>query len=79
MATGKRFIFQPYLETVETTGEWSSIHFGSELSHCVQKVPVAGDYRVQDDFGASDRFVDPSEVPEMLEISQRVMNYSQSI
>ncbi|MDP6933746.1 MAG: hypothetical protein QGG40_12560, partial [Myxococcota bacterium] len=33
----------------------SAIFFDGELSHTVQKVPVPGDYRVQDDWGATDR------------------------
>jgi len=47
-------ILQPYLRSVETRGEWSAVFLDGRLSHCVRKVPVSGDYRVQDDFGASD-------------------------
>jgi hypothetical protein len=47
-------ILQPYLPAVETFGEVSAISFGGVLSHAVRKIPVSGDYRVQDDFGASD-------------------------
>jgi hypothetical protein len=45
---------QPYLEAVETEGELSAIFIGDQFTHGVQKIPVPGDYRVQDDFGASD-------------------------
>ena len=45
---------QPYLESVETEGELTAIFIDGELTHGVQKIPVSGDYRVQDDFGASD-------------------------
>jgi len=45
---------QPYLARVETEGERSAIFFDGAFSHAVVKVPVPGDYRVQDDFGASD-------------------------
>lgn len=45
---------QPYLHHVETKGELSVIFLGGEISHAVQKIPVPGDYRVQDDFGAKD-------------------------
>jgi len=48
-------MIQPYLASVETEGEYSCIDFGSRLSHGVQKIPVPGDYRVQDDFGATDK------------------------
>ncbi len=46
---------QPYLEQVESHGEESMIFFDGEYSHSVRKVPVPGDYRVQDDFGATDQ------------------------
>lgn len=55
----KEMILQPYLERVETEGEFSAIYFGGVFSHCVQKIPVCGDYRVQDDYGASDRSIEP--------------------
>ncbi|MEY3012728.1 MAG: hypothetical protein RIT45_1463 [Pseudomonadota bacterium] len=48
------YLLQPYLETVETFGEVSAIVLGGVYSHGVRKVPVPGDYRVQDDYGASD-------------------------
>ena len=47
-------MLQPYLQSVETDGELSALYFDGEFSHGVRKVPVPGDYRVQDDFGASD-------------------------
>lgn len=53
-------ILQPYLSSVETTGEVSLIWFGGEFSHGVRKIPVPGDYRVQDDFGAKDEPYVPS-------------------
>ena len=36
------------LERVERDGEVSAIYFDGAFSHGVRKVPVAGDYRVQD-------------------------------
>ena len=47
-------MLQPYLPRVETEGELSAIFVDGELTHAVRKVPVPGDYRVQDDFGAKD-------------------------
>ncbi len=47
-------MIQPYLERVETEGELSAIFIDGEITHTVRKIPVPGDYRVQDDFGASD-------------------------
>lgn len=51
-------LLQPYLEGVETEGELSVIRIDGEFTHAVRKVPVAGDYRVQDDFGASDMAIE---------------------
>ncbi len=48
-------LLQPYLASVETEGELSVLFVDGEPTHGVQKLPVAGDYRVQDDFGALDR------------------------
>ncbi len=50
-------MLQPYLPSVESTGELSMICFDGRPSHAVRKVPVPGDYRVQDDFGASDHAI----------------------
>jgi glutathione synthase/RimK-type ligase-like ATP-grasp enzyme len=49
------FILQPYLKRVEVDGEISALFFGGVFSHAVQKIPVPGDYRVQDDWGATDK------------------------
>ena len=45
---------QPYLQSVETEGELTAVFIDGAYTHGVQKIPVKGDYRVQDDFGASD-------------------------
>jgi glutathione synthase/RimK-type ligase-like ATP-grasp enzyme len=47
-------MLQPYLSSVETEGERSAVFVDGAFSHCVRKIPVPGDYRVQDDFGARD-------------------------
>lgn len=53
-------MLQPYLTTVESFGEVSLLYIDGMLSHSVRKVPVEGDYRVQDDYGASDEIFEPS-------------------
>lgn len=47
-------LLQPYLAAVETMGERSAIVIDGVVTHWVRKIPVPGDYRVQDDHGASD-------------------------
>jgi hypothetical protein len=56
-------MLQPFLAPVLTRGEWSAVFVDGAITHCVRKVPVPGDYRVQDDFGASDEpwLPDPDE------------------
>jgi glutathione synthase/RimK-type ligase-like ATP-grasp enzyme len=51
---GLGYMLQPYLEKVETEGELSVIVIDGAISHGVRKVPVPGDYRVQEDWGALD-------------------------
>ena len=68
---------QPYIASVETEGELSAIFIDGEFAHGVQKIPVKGDYRVQDDFGASDTpytFTD-EEIQMMREVLQYVPDY----
>lgn len=44
-------LLQPYLPTIETLGETSLLYFGDHLSHAVNKRPVAGEFRIQEEFG----------------------------
>jgi glutathione synthase/RimK-type ligase-like ATP-grasp enzyme len=44
-------LVQPYLDRVESVGELSLVFFGGQFSHAVCKVPPAGDFRVQVNWG----------------------------
>lgn len=44
-------MIQPYLPTIESEGETSLLFFGGRLSHVVGKRPVAGEFRVQVQYG----------------------------
>ena len=66
-------VLQPYLTNVETFGETSGIFFDGKLSHGTRKIPVKGDFRVQDDYGASDY---PYHLtPQELELAQAAIDY----
>jgi len=69
---------QPYIESVETTGELSAIFIDGKFTHGVQKIPVKGDYRVQDDFGASDvpYNFSQSEIADMCITLEKVPEYA---
>ena len=69
----QRMMLQPYLKSVETLGEYSAIYFGGRFSHAVRKVPVAGDYRVQDDYGAFDEGIEPPE--ELVHLAQKALEH----
>jgi len=52
---GRDFMVQPYLASVEAEGELSLIWIdGVGVTHGVRKVPARGDFRVQEDHGATD-------------------------
>jgi glutathione synthase/RimK-type ligase-like ATP-grasp enzyme len=42
---------QPYLPSVETEGEVSVVLIDGQVSHVVRKRPVAGEFRIQEQFG----------------------------
>lgn len=58
-AVGRPMMLQPYLPAVETEGELSAVVIDGRITHGVRKVPVPGDYRVQDDHGAHDEPWEP--------------------
>ena len=64
-------MIQPYLDRVETHGEDSIMLVDGEITHAVRKTPVPGDYRVQDDFGASDAPMRPDD--DESDLARRIM------
>ncbi len=56
-------MLQPYLSAVERLGEVSVVVLDGVASHAVRKLPVAGDYRVQEDFGAVDQSLPLEDAP----------------
>ena len=64
-------MLQPFLGEVLVRGEWSAVFVDGVITHCVRKIPVAGDYRVQDDFGARDEPFEPTRAER--ELAQRTM------
>ncbi|RZA20853.1 MAG: transporter [Lysobacteraceae bacterium] len=50
-APGTTMLVQPYLRTIESAGETSLLYFGGQLSHAVNKRPLAGEFRIQEEFG----------------------------
>lgn len=50
-------MLQPFQQAILTEGEYSLFYLNGEYSHCVQKVPKPGDYRVQEEHGGDIRAV----------------------
>src|SRR5690606_1107499 len=44
-------MLQPYLPTIQSEGETSLLFFGDRFSHAVNKRPVPGEFRIQEQFG----------------------------
>jgi len=53
-------MIQPFLPSAQSEGEYSLLYFDREFSHAAQKVPRAGDYRVQAVFGGRESRYQPS-------------------
>jgi len=56
---------------MEECGEWSFLFYGGEFSHAVLKLPRAGDFRVQHDFGGTAQTLPP--VPEILQQVEHIL------
>ncbi|MAV55164.1 MAG: hypothetical protein CMJ28_04330 [Phycisphaerae bacterium] len=72
LETFDEVLLQPFCPTVMNEGECSVLFWGGHPSHGVRKIPVPGDYRVQDDFGAKDEPWNPPK--EVFEIAERALS-----
>lgn len=65
-------LLQPWCGSVTEEGEYSILFIDGRFAHGVRKVPKAGDYRVQDDFGARDEPWEPDR--EALSLAQSAVD-----
>jgi glutathione synthase/RimK-type ligase-like ATP-grasp enzyme len=56
---GGCYLVQPYVEEVETEGEWSLVFFDGVYSHAVRKRAKAGEYRIHVEHGGSVEHAEP--------------------
>ena len=56
----RRFMVQPFIENIQSEGEFSLFFFGGVYSHAVRKTPMPGDFRVQEEHGAKIEAATPS-------------------
>jgi glutathione synthase/RimK-type ligase-like ATP-grasp enzyme len=52
---GRRMLIQPAMAGIHDPGEYSLFFFDGQLSHAILKRPAVGDFRVQDQFGGTER------------------------
>ncbi len=55
----RAFFIQPFIEAIQTEGEYSLFFLNGEYSHAILKTPKAGDFRVQEEHGADISAVQP--------------------
>jgi len=65
-------LIQQFVPEIEQ-GEYSLIFFHKKFSHAVIKKPKAGDFRVQDDFGGSYNFIEPSD--ELIKEAESILTH----
>ena len=55
----RAFLVQPFVENIQTEGEYSLFFFNGDYSHAILKTPHPGDFRVQEEHGADIQPVQP--------------------
>lgn len=68
----KELMIQPFLKTVETTGESSLIYINGQFAHAIIKRPATGDFRVQEHWGGYTEAYTPS--AEELKVAESVLS-----
>jgi glutathione synthase/RimK-type ligase-like ATP-grasp enzyme len=53
---------QPFVESIQSQGEYSLFYFGGQFSHTINKIPQAGDFRVQEEHGGLVCSVEASQI-----------------
>jgi len=52
-------VVQPFIENIQSEGEFSLFYFNKRFSHAIQKIPKQNDFRVQEEHGSVINAVDP--------------------
>ena len=71
-AKDKELLIQKYFPEIETLGETSFIFFNKKFSHCINKKPVEGEFRIQVQFGGKYTSIEPSK--ELIAKAQKIVN-----
>jgi len=60
---------------IQSEGEWSVIYINGEYSHSVLKSVKGKDFRIQEEFGGTTKFVEPTR--DILKQTQKIMDLQQ--
>lgn len=71
LANQADLVVQPFLEEIQTAGEWSFIFVDGKLTHTVLKQAKAGDFRVQEEWGG--QFFASTAPPAVVNAAHRVI------
>jgi glutathione synthase/RimK-type ligase-like ATP-grasp enzyme len=58
---GRDVMIQPFMESIQSEGEYSAHYFNNQFSHMILKRPRQGDFRSQEEFGSSIKKVEIGE------------------
>jgi len=70
---GRPFFVQPFIENIQSEGEYSLFFFNGEYSHAILKTPAAGDFRVQEEHGSAIESTTPPAA--LLRTAERVFSH----
>lgn len=59
IASEKELLLQEFIPEIQSLGETSFIFFNKKFSHCINKKPAEGDFRVQLQFGGKYSLINP--------------------
>ena len=72
IAAEKELLLQEFMPEIQSLGETSFIFFNKKFSHAVNKKPVAGDFRIQVQFGGKYTLIEPSS--NLVAQAQKIVN-----
>ena len=72
IASKKELLLQEFVPEIQTLGETSFIFFNKKFSHAVNKKPIAGDFRIQVQFGGQYTLAYPN--AELIEKAQQIVD-----
>jgi len=73
--TKETVFVQPFMPEIQSEGEWSVIYINGEYSHSVLKSVKGKDFRIQEEFGGTTKFVEPTR--DILKQTQKIMDLQQ--